>query len=102
MVNRVNLAIIYLFVGLAEVFLLVRAVMRFFAANNNNGFIHWVYSSSNILMEPLRGTFTTVTVGHDHTVDFAALFAMVVYSTVAMIFVALFSFFHRWPANRSK
>lgn len=89
MLNRLATWVVYFFVGLAELGLAVRAVMRFFAANPDNGFVHWVYSSSNTLMEPFRGAFTTVTVGHDHTVDFPALFAMAVYVLVALAFLAL-------------
>jgi len=89
MVSRLTTWLVWVFLGLAELALAVRVVMRFFAANSANGFVHWVYASSNNLLEPFRGVFHTLTVSHDHTIDFTALFVMAVYGVVALALLAL-------------
>lgn len=88
-VARVVAGLINFFLSLVEIFLGVRVILRFFAANPDNGFVQWVYNSSNVLMEPFRGIFQTAVIGRNHVVDFSALFAMVVYGLVALAFAAL-------------
>jgi uncharacterized protein YggT (Ycf19 family) len=89
MVTRLLLGLINFFLAMAEIFLGVRVLLRFFAANPDNGFVQWVYNSSDVLMQPFRGVFPTEVIGHNHVVDFSALFAMVVYGLIALAFVAL-------------
>lgn len=89
MVTRFVTGMINFFLGLVEIFLGLRFVLRFFAANPNNGFVQWIYESSNVLMQPFRGIFSTTVIGNNHAVDFSALFAMVVYGLVALAFAAL-------------
>jgi uncharacterized protein YggT (Ycf19 family) len=89
MVTLLVLGLINFFLAIAEIFLGVRVLLRFFAANPDNGFVQWVYNSSDVLMQPFRGVFPTEVIGHNHVVDFSALFAMVVYGLIALAFVAL-------------
>jgi uncharacterized protein YggT (Ycf19 family) len=74
---------------LVEAFLLVRVILRFFAANPTTPFVHWIYTSSSTLIDPFRGIFPTTVIGHNHVVDFTALFAMLVYGLIALAFLAL-------------
>jgi len=87
MIARFVSAIINFFTGLVELFLALRFIFRFFAANPHNGFVQWVYSSSGTLLEPFRSIFPTEVVGRNHVVDFTALFAMVVYAIFAALVV---------------
>lgn len=90
-VTRTVAGLINFFLALVEIFLGLRVILRFFAANPDNGFVQWIYNSSNVLMEPFRGIFATTVIGHNHVVDFSALFAMVVYGVVALAFAWLVS-----------
>lgn len=87
MVTRLVTALINLFLVVAEAFLGLRVLLRFFAANPDNGFVQWVYNSSDVLLQPFRGIFPTEVIGKNHVVDFSALFAMMVYGIVALVFV---------------
>lgn len=89
MLTRFLAGLINFFVGLAEIFLGLRILLRFFAANPNVHFVSWIYNSSDVLMQPFRGIFPTTVIGRDHVVDFSALFAMVVYGLVGMVFASL-------------
>lgn len=89
MITRLVVGLINFFLGLVEIFLAVRIILRFFAANPSNGFVQWIYNSSNILMQPFRGVFPSANIGHNHVVDFSALFAMVVYGLIALAFASL-------------
>jgi len=88
-VTRIVAGLINFFLALAEIFLALRVVLRFFAANADNGFVRWVYDSTNVLLEPFRGIFHSAVIGNNHVLDFSALFAMMVYGLIAMAFAAL-------------
>jgi hypothetical protein len=79
-----------LFVGLAELLLLLRAVLRFFNANPDATFVHWVYSNTQVLLEPLRNFFTTTdVVSRGWVVDYVALAAMAFYAAAGYLVVGL-------------
>ncbi len=83
-----------LFVGLAELLLVLRVVLRFFNANPDATFVHWVYSNTQILLEPLRNVFTTSdVVARGWVVDFVALAGLAFYAAVGYLVVGLIS---RW------
>lgn len=93
MLTRFTLGLINLFLWLTEIFLAIRFLLRFFAANPNNGFVSWIYNSSDVLLQPFRGMFGTTVVGNNHLVEFNTLFAMAVYAVAALILMWLVSFF---------
>ena len=87
--TRVVAGLINFFLAIVEIFLGLRVILRFFEANPDNGFVRWIYDSSSTLMEPFRGIFHSAVIGTDHVIDFSALFAMVVYGLIAMLFAWL-------------
>jgi YggT family protein len=89
MITRLVAGLINFFMGLVEAFLVLRFVLRFFAANPTNSFVHWVYTSSSTLLQPFRSIFPTEVVGKNHVVDFTALFAMIVYAVFTALVVYL-------------
>jgi YggT family protein len=91
--TRVVAGLINFFLALVEIFLGLRVLLRFFAANPDNGFVRWVYDSSSTLMEPFRGIFHSAVIGNNHVIDFSAIFAMVVYGLIAMVFAWLANWF---------
>lgn len=89
MIARALAGFINFFLAIAEIFLGLRIILRFFAANPTVHFVHWVYTSSSVLLEPFRGIFATEVIGRNHVVDFSALFAMMVYGLLALAFSSL-------------
>jgi len=89
MLARFSAGLINFFAGIVELFLLMRVLFRFFGANPNSSFVHWVYNSSDVLLQPFRGIFPTQTIGRNHVVDFSALFAMVVYAIFTALVISL-------------
>lgn len=79
-----------LFVGVAELLLVLRVVLRFFNGNPDATFVHWVYTNTQVLLEPLRNFFTTSdAVSRGWSVDFVALAAMAFYATAGYLLVGL-------------
>jgi uncharacterized protein YggT (Ycf19 family) len=79
---------VHFFVGVAEVLLLLRVVLRFFNGDPGASFVNWVYTVTAPLLEPLRGVFTSFdVVNRGWVIDYVALFAMVVYAVAGYIVV---------------
>ncbi|MGH2481393.1 MAG: hypothetical protein ACRDHW_17200 [Ktedonobacteraceae bacterium] len=68
------------FVNLAELLLTLRVILKFFFTSAGGGFVHWAFSTTDVLLAPFRVVFpsTTATPGNWY-VDWVALFAMAVY-----------------------
>lgn len=78
------------FVGLTELLLALRVILKFFFTTAGGGFVHWAFSTTDVLLAPFRGVFPAPT----HTpgnwyVDWVALFAMAVYMAAGYILVSL-------------
>ena len=87
--------LIHLVVGLAEVVLLLRIILRLFAANPGASFVHWVYSTSTTLLEPFRGIFPNAVIHRSYVLDFTALFALIVYALVGLLLTYLANLLER-------
>jgi uncharacterized protein YggT (Ycf19 family) len=88
-------ALIRFIIGLAEVILVLRIVLRLFAANPTASFVHWVYSTSSTLLEPFRGIFQPGVIDKSYVLDFTALFALVVYGLLGSLLVYFSDFLER-------
>lgn len=89
MVARLLTGLINFFVGVAELFLGLRVILRLLGANPDVSFVQWMYNSSGVLLQPFRGIFPTEEIAPDHLLDFSALFAMLVYGLLGMALIAL-------------
>lgn len=85
-------ALIHFVVGVAEVLLLLRVVLRFFNGDPDATFVNWAYTVTAPLLEPLRGLFTsTDVISRGWVIDYVALFAMVFYAVLGYVLVGLLS-----------
>lgn len=71
------------FVNLAELLLTLRVILKFFFTSAGGGFVHWAFSTTDVLLTPFRAVFPNPT----HTpgnwyIDWVAIFAMAVYMAV--------------------
>lgn len=95
--------LIQLFIGLAEIVLVLRIVLRLFAANPNASFVHWIYTTSNTLLEPFRDIFQPGVINKSYVLDFTALFALVVYGLLGSLFIYFVDFLEKsmYPTTHS-
>jgi uncharacterized protein YggT (Ycf19 family) len=77
--------LIHFVLGLVEIVLMLRIVLRLFAANPNASFVNWVYSTSDTLIQPFRGIFPTTVIEKSYVLDFTALFALIIYALVGSL-----------------
>lgn len=77
------------FIGVVTAFLGLRFIFRLFNASTANGFVEWLYSVSNQLLEPFRGIFPVAEIEPGYVVEFSTLFAMVAYALIGFLVLAL-------------
>jgi uncharacterized protein YggT (Ycf19 family) len=75
---------IYAVVLIDLVMLLLGFFLRLFGASTDAEFTRWVYRSVERIMEPFRGMFPTIEGSGESVLDVSLLFAMIVYTLVAI------------------
>ncbi|HEY3485381.1 MAG TPA: YggT family protein [Ilumatobacteraceae bacterium] len=80
---------IYAVVVVSLVMLTLAFFLRLFGANTDAEFTQWVYRSVSRIMEPFRGIFPNHEFGDSSVLDLSLLFAMILYSIVAIALQAL-------------
>ncbi len=83
-IARVVSYVAYAWVVVSLMILAFGFLLQLFAANPDAGFTEWVYRHLADTMEPFRGIFPQAQIGEGATLDVSILFAMFVYSLVAL------------------
>jgi uncharacterized protein YggT (Ycf19 family) len=86
---RVLVWLVYAFFIVATIILLLAFVLLLLNASTTASFTQWVYRSANRVLEPFRGIFPSVTNGNGSVIDFAVLFAIIMYGILALVVHAL-------------
>jgi len=77
-------------VGLVEILLAFRFILRMLGANPNSGFTQFIYALSAPLMAPFAGIFPTA-VAEGSVVEWSILVAMAVYALISYIVLQVVS-----------
>jgi len=77
--------LLYIFLTVAEALLLLRFILKLFAANSSVGFVQWVYDTSGVLLDPFRGIFPDHVFKSTFVLDLSTLFAMIIYAVIVMV-----------------
>jgi len=80
--------ITYFVLGVLEVILFLRLLFRLLGANQDNGFIMFLYNLSHIFVAPFNGIFNDQALGHS-VFEVSTLIAMLVYALIAWGIVSL-------------
>lgn len=78
------------FVGLTELLLTLRVILKFFFTTAGGGFVHWAFSTTDVLLTPFRAVFAGAHQAPGNWyVDWVALFAMAVYMAAGYILLGV-------------
>ena len=80
---------IWYILGVAEVLLASRILLKLIGANLNSGFTSFIYSASAPLASPFRGVLDETT-SQESVIEWSTIIAMAVYAVVAFGLVKLF------------
>jgi hypothetical protein len=81
-------SITYFILGVLEVLLLLRLLLRLLGANEGSGFVAFIYALTHIFVGPFNGIFNDQAVGNS-VFEFSTLVAMIVYALLAWGIVSL-------------
>lgn len=81
--------VIWYILGVAEVLLASRILLKLIGANLNSGFTSFIYSASAPLASPFRGVLGETT-SLESVIEWSTIIAMAVYAVVAFGVVKLF------------
>ena len=81
--------LVYAYFILALIVLTLAFFLLLFNASPDAAFTEWVYRSASRVLEPFRAIFPSVTADNGSVLDFAVLFAIIVYGILAMLVQAL-------------
>lgn len=87
-IQRVTTLIQYV-VGLVEILIILRVILRLFGASTRAPFAGWVYQTSQPLLKPFEGLFPSPIVDGTFVVDFSALFAATMYALLGLAAIEL-------------
>ena len=86
------------FVTAVVVALALRFVLRLFGAEGGaDGFVSWLYETTDVLLQPVRGVFPNQATSSQYVLEFATLFAMVGYMVVGNVAEGVVE---RWSPKR--
>lgn len=77
--------LIYAYLLLEVIVLTLAFFLLLFNASTEADFTQWVYRSADRALEPFRGIFPSATADNGSVLDFAVLFAIIVYGILAMV-----------------
>ncbi|MEM9955445.1 MAG: YggT family protein [Chloroflexota bacterium] len=72
-----------------NVLLMTRIMMRLIMANASNGFVDFIYMSTDVFVAPFRNIVANPTLNNGMVIDINAMIAIVVYSVTAWILITL-------------
>jgi YGGT family len=81
--------ITYFLLGVLEILLLLRFIFRLFGANQDNGFIMFLYNLSHVFVAAFNGIFNDQTLGRNGVFEVSTLIAMIIYALLAWGIVSL-------------
>ena len=91
--GKVITGFVYAVVVVYIVILTLAFFLRLFGANPAADFAEWVYTAAARIMEPFRGIFPTTQISDTAVFDASLLFAIIVYSIVALALHSLVAWF---------
>jgi len=79
----------YFILGVLEVILALRLLFRLLGANQDNGFISFLYGLSHVFVGAFNGIFNDQAIGTTHVFETSTVIAMLVYALIAWGIVSL-------------
>jgi uncharacterized protein YggT (Ycf19 family) len=79
----------------ATIILTLAFFLLLFNASTSASFTQWVYRSADRGLEPFRGIFPTVTHDNGSVIDFAGVFAIIMYGILALVVHAFVTWLDR-------
>lgn len=81
--------------GLMETLIGMRIILKLFGANPGTPFVSWIYETSSPVLFPFSNIFPSPQLDGRFTIEFSALFALIIYYIVNYLIVELIKAINR-------
>ncbi len=82
--------VVWYILGLLEILLAFRFVLKLLAANSTAGFTKFIYGATHIFVAPFNNVFRRAVVDNNNVFEWTTILAMLVYWIVALGIIKLF------------
>lgn len=82
-------SLIEAFVGIIEIFLGLRLILKLFAANANTPFVAWIYETTRGMLAPFANMFPNPVLDGGIVIEFSTIFAMFAYAILGYLITEL-------------
>lgn len=86
---QILVSLVNFIVGLVELFLGLRIVLKLFGASTAAPFVQWIYETTEPLLAPFAGMFPSPRLSDGFILEFSALFGLMVYAFVGYLLTDL-------------
>ena len=90
--RRIILRFLDVLIGVIELLLAARVILRALGANAGSAFVAWIYGTTDQLLLPFFGSFPSVALSGVYVIEFSTLFAMIVYAFLGWALIRLVAF----------
>ncbi len=87
--SGIALGIVNFVIGLAEILIGLRIILKLFGANVNAEFVSWIYDTTQPLLQPFIGMFPAPAIEGAYVIEFSALFALLIYALIGVFLIEL-------------
>jgi YggT family protein len=91
---------VWLIIGVIEILIGLRVILKLIAANPDNAFANFIYGSASLFLAPFFG-LTGSPAGNGMVLEIPSLIAMLVYAGIGWILVRVVQMFMDRPSTRS-
>lgn len=90
--RRIVVRILDIVVGIIELLLGLRIMLRLLGANPGSEFVAWLYGITGQLVAPFYGMFPDISFASNYVIEFSTIFAMLVYAFLGWLVIRIISF----------
>ncbi|GAA0452161.1 YggT family protein [Alkalibacillus silvisoli] len=87
--------LINIVIGVVQLILGVRIILKLFGAAEAAPFVEWVYTTSEPLLNPFEGIFPSTVLDGTFVIEFSAIFAFLIYTLIGYFLTSLVTGFDR-------
>lgn len=90
--KRILTRFVDMLLGVIELLLGARILLRLLGANPGSVFVNWLYGVTDQLLAPFAGIFPSLALSGDYVIEFSTVFAMIVYAFLGWVAIKLILF----------
>jgi len=85
MINRYILTLSDIVIGIVEILLIIRVLLKFLGASTQAPFVRWIYETTSPLLSPFEGMFPSSSLTTHFVLEVSTLFALITFALIEVV-----------------